>query len=397
MIIPRGSTAPKAIVLLVVAIALAGLPFAVMGGFAGLVYPPYAGIGALLAIRRPRNPIGWLLIGLSWTFLNAYAPLGGTIAALQAGTASPVEMLLAWLSVWVPTTGFVLLVSIMIIFPAGDLPTGRWRRPAIAAIAAAAFSVFLAALVPTVRITAEGQPGGLVVAFANPMTFLPDAPPWDWLTGTFPYPVFVVVLMAAAGSMLIRATRATGQERQQLRWVVAAFAALTCTLPLGFAILIVFGETVGVLAWLPTQISITLPPIAIGIAILRYRLYDIDRIVSRTIAYALVTAIVAFVFGGVILLLSTALSTFAQGQTIAVAASTLVAFAVFQPVLRRVRRDVDRRFHRARYDSDQTVARFSDRLRDQIDLAHLRSDLDATIRAAIAPRSVDIWLRDSRR
>ena len=396
MIIPRGSTAPKAIVLLVVAIALAGLPFAVMGGFAGLVYPPYAGIGALLAIRRPRNPIGWLLIGLSWTFLNAYAPLGGTIAALQAGTASPVEMLLAWLSVWVPTTGFVLLVSIMIIFPAGDLPTGRWRRHAIAAIAAAAFSVFLAALVPTVRITAEGQPGGLVVAFANPMTFLPDAPPWDWLTGTFPYPVFVVALMAAAGSMLVRATRATGQERQQLRWVVAAFAALTCTLPLGFAILIVFGESVGVLAWLPTQISVTLPPIAIGIAILRYRLYDIDRIISRTIAYALVTAIVALVFGGVILLLSTALSAFAQGQTIAVAASTLVAFAISQPVLRRVRRQVDRRFNRARYDAERTVAEFSVRLRDEVDIATVANDLDATVQGAVRPASLRLWIREAR-
>ena len=369
MTIPRGSTAPKAVVLLVVAIALAGLPFAVMGGFAGLVYPPYAGIGALLAIRRPGNPIGWLLIGLSWTFLNAYAPLRGTIAALQAGTASQFEFLMAWSSVWVPTTGFVLLVSIMIIFPAGHLPTGRWRRPAIGAIAAAAFSVLLAALVPTVRITAEGQPGrGLVVAFANPVTFLPDAPPWDWLTGTFPYPVFVVVLMAAAGSMLVRATRTTGQERQQLRWVVAAFAALTCTLPLGFAILIVFGESVGVLAWLPTQISVTLPPIAIGIAILRYRLYDIDRIISRTIAYALVTAIVAFVFGGVIVLTSAALGSFAQGQTIAVAASTLAAFAAFQPILRRVRRQVDMRFNRARYDAEQTVAEFSARLREEVDI-----------------------------
>jgi membrane protein implicated in regulation of membrane protease activity len=396
MIIPRGSTAPTATVLLVVAVALAGLPFAVMGGFAGLVYPPYAGIGALLAIRKPGNPIGWLLIGLSWTFLNAYAPLRETTAAIQAGTASPFEMLMAWSSVWVPTTGFALLLAIMIIFPTGHLPTGRWRGPAVMAIVAAAFCVLLAALVPTVRITAEGQPGQ-VVAFANPMTFLPDAPPWDWLTETFPYPVFVAVLMAAAGSMLVRATRATGQERQQLRWVVTAFAALTCTLPLGFAILIVFGDAVGVLAWLPTQISITLPPIAIGIAILRYRLYDIDRIVSRTIAYALVSAILAVVFGGVVVLLSTALSSLVQGQTIAVAASTLVAFALFQPLRRRVQSAVDRRFDRSRYDAERTVAKFSDRLRDRIDLAHLSSDLDATIRDAIAPRSFGIWIRESRR
>jgi hypothetical protein len=138
-------------------------------------------------------------------------------------------------------------------------------------------------------------------------------------------------------------------------------------------------------------------PVAIGVAILRYRLFDIDRIVSRTIAYGIVTAILAGVFGSIIVVLSTALSTYAQGQTIAVAASTLAAFAIFQPLLRRVRRNVDRRFDRARYDAEQTVARFSDRLRDDIDLGGLSSDLDATIRDAISPRSVAIWLREPHR
>jgi DNA integrity scanning protein DisA with diadenylate cyclase activity len=137
--------------------------------------------------------------------------------------------------------------------------------------------------------------------------------------------------------------------------------------------------------------------VAIGIAILRYHLYDIDRIISRTIAYALVSAILVGVFGSIIVVLSTALSTFAQGQTIAVAASTLAAFAIFQPLLRRVRRNVDRRFNRARYDAEQTVARFSDRLRDDIDLGGLSSDLDTTIRDAISPRSVAIWLRETHR
>jgi hypothetical protein len=395
MTIPQGSSAPKAVVLLVAAVALAGLPFAFMGGFAGLVYAPYAGIGALLAIRKAGNPIGWLLIGLSWTFLNAYAPLGGTTAALEAGTATPFEMLMAWSSVWVPTTGYVLLLAIMIIFPTGHLPTGRWRGAAVTAIAAAAFCVLLAALVPTVRITVAGRPGE-AVAFANPLTFLPDAPPWDWLTETFPYPVFVVVLMAAAGSMLVRATRATGQERQQLCWVVAAFAALTCTLPLAFAILLVFGDAAADLAWLPTLISVTLPPIAIGIAILRYRLYDIDRIVSRTIAYTLVTAIVAAVFGGAIVLTSAAFGSFAQGQTIAVAASTLAAFAVFQPILRRVRRQVDMRFNRARYDTEQTVAEFSARLREEVDITTVANDLDATVQRAVKPASLRVWIREAK-
>ena len=385
----RRSAASRARILLVAAIILAGVPFAVVGGLGVFVYPPYAGVGALLALRRPRNPIGWLLIGLSWTFLFAFQPSSATVAALQAGTAPPFAVLMAWSSAWLPTTGFLILLVLMIVFPAGRLPIGRWRGRAIGAIAAAAFAVVLAALVPTINTTIASE----VFTFANPFTFVPDALPWDLVTEVLPYPVFVGLLIAGAGSMVVRARRATGQERQQLRWVVAAFGVLTCALPLGFLTLIVFGDGAANVAWLPTLFSFTLPPIAIGVAILRYRLYDIDRILSRTIAYALVSAIVAVVFGGVIVLLSTALSSFAQGQTIAVAGSTLAAFAAFQPVLHRVRRGVDMRFNRARYDAEQTVAAFSARLRDEVDIATVARELDATVQDAVKPTSVQLWIR----
>ena len=389
-----GSAAPRGLVLLVAAVVLAGLPLAVIGGFGLLVYPPYAGIGALLAIRKPRNPIGWLLIGLGWVFIDAFAPLKGATAAFQAGTASTLDVLVAWLSAWIPTTGFVMLLVIMIVFPTGHLPTGRWRGPSIVAIAAAAFAVVLAALVPTIRLTAAGETGP-IVAVANPVTFLPDAPPWDWLTEVFPYPVFIGVLVAGAGSMLVRARRATGQEQQQLRWIVAAFAALTSMLPLGFAILIVFGDTAADVAWLPALVSYTLPPIAIGIAILRYRLYDLDRIVSRTIAYALVSAIVAVVFGGVIVLMSAALGSFVQGQTVAVAGSTLIAAALFQPVRRRVQTAVDHRFNRARYDAERTATDFAELLRDEVDLASVSGDIVGVVDTAFHPSTVSLWIRRS--
>jgi hypothetical protein len=392
MIDPRGSPAPRALILFVAAIVLAGLPFAVLGGYGPIGYAPYAGVGALLAIRRPRNPIGWLLIGFSWSFLFPFEPEPATVAALQAGNAPPFDMLTAWLSAWLPTMGFLILLVIMIIFPAGELPVGRWRGPAIVAIAAAAVAVLLAALVPTYQVPAAGQ----VVTVANAFTFLPDAPPWDWLTGAFPYPVFVGLLIAGATSMFVRARRASGQERQQLRWVVAAFATLTCAVPFGFAVLILFGDGAANVAWLPALVGFTLPPIAIGIAILRYRLYDIDRIVSRTISYALVTAIVATVFGGAIVLMSAALGSVAQGQTIAVAASTLAAFAAFQPVLHRVRREVDMRFNRARYDHEQTVAEFSARLREEVDIATVARDLDATVHGAVKPASLWLWIREAR-
>jgi hypothetical protein len=389
---PVGSPPPRALIVLIAAIVLAGIPVAVVSGFGVLVYPPYAGIGALLALRRHRNPIGWLLIALSWTFLFAFQPTTATAAALQAGIAPPLEIIMAWSSAWLPTSGFLLLLVIMIIFPAGRMPKDKWRWPAIAAIMAAASAVILAALVPTFKVTVDGQ----AITLPNQFTFLPDDSPWDWLTEAFPYPVFVGLLIAGAGSMLVRAGRATGPERQQLRWVVAAFAALACAIPFGFAVLIVFGDRAADVAWLPALASFTLPPIAIGIAILRYRLYDIDRIISRTIAYGLVSAIVAVVFGGVVVFLSTALSSLAEGQTVAVAASTLAAFAVFQPVLRRVRRGVDMRFNRARYDAERTVADFSARLRDEVDIATVARDLDTTVQGAVKPASLRLWIREAR-
>jgi hypothetical protein len=394
MISPVRSPAPRALAILVAVIVLAGVPFAVVGGFGMLVYPPYAGIGALLAIRRHRNPIGWLLIGLSWTFLFAFVPTLATATALQAGTASLFEMLLSWSSAWLPTVGFAFLLAIMITFPAGNLPSGRWRRPAIVAIGAAASAVVLAALVPTFKVTIEHQ-AEQVVTLPNPFTFLPDAPPWDWLTGAFPYPVFVALLLAGAGSMVVRARRATGQERQQLRWVVAAFAGLASAVPSGFAILIVFGDGATDVAWLPALLSFLLPPIAIGIAILRYRLYDIDRLISRTIGWALVKGVLVAVFAGTVLGLQAILTRVTQGQTFAVAASTLIAFALFQPVRRRVQRVVDRRFDRARYDGDLTAAAFAEHLRQQVDLAGLESDIAGVVDNALRPTSVGVWIRRS--
>jgi mannitol-specific phosphotransferase system IIBC component len=186
-------------------------------------------------------------------------------------------------------------------------------------------------------------------------------------------------------------------ERQQLKWFLSAIAVVVGAGMAMFLAAIFTRGPIGETPLIVFALAALTVPLAIGIGILRHRLFEIDRIVSRTIAYGIVTAILAVAFGSIIVVLSTALSTFAQGQAIAVAASTLAAFAIFQPLLRRVRRNVDRRFDRARYDAEQTVAKFSERLRDDIDLGDLSSDLDAAIRDAISPQSVGIWLRESRR
>jgi divalent metal cation (Fe/Co/Zn/Cd) transporter len=141
--------------------------------------------------------------------------------------------------------------------------------------------------------------------------------------------------------------------------------------------------------------GILLMPIAIGVAVLRYRLYEIDRIISRTIGWALVTGVLVAVFAGTVVGLQAILTGFTQGQTLAVAASTLIAFVLFQPVRRRVQSVVDRRFNRARYDAEGTAAAFAERQRDQVDIAGLKVDLTGTIDSALHPRALGVWIRHS--
>jgi hypothetical protein len=207
--------------------------------------------------------------------------------------------------------------------------------------------------------------------------------------------VLVGTLVTFGGAMFsigLRFRRGDPTQRQQIKW-------LSADVSLAIAVLIpalLFESVNPVVADGLSSVAILAMlamPLVIGIAILRYRLYEIDRIVSRTIAYAVVTALLAAVFGGAVVLLSTALSQVAQGQTIAVAASTLAVFAIFQPVLRRVRRAVDRRFNRARYDAEQTVAAFSTRLRDEVDITTLRDALVTTVADAVDPVEASVWLR----
>ncbi len=165
----------------------------------------------------------------------------------------------------------------------------------------------------------------------------------------------------------------------------------------GLLLLQLFGERIGGLAWAPVVVAYPMIPIAIGVAVLRYRLFEIDRLVSRTISYAAVTGLLGSLFVILILGLQELLEPFTQRQSVAVAASTLAVAALFQPVLRRVRRAVDHRFDRARYDGEQTATAFSERLRAETDLATVTADLSATARAALAPTSLDVWLRPRRR
>ena len=298
----------------------------------------------------------------------------GGVSAEQLGACFPGTVAIAWLSswIWVPAIGLAV-IFIPLLFPDGRLPSRRWRPVlwySIAAIAAASLSAL--------------RPGPLsnVSDIQNPFGIAAAAP----LIGALAFPSapeMLVVVPIAIASLIVRYRHGGATERQQLKW----FASVAVVTAIGF----------GQLSDQLSFASLALLPVGIGIAILRYRLYDIDRVISRTISYGLITALLVIVFLVVNLGLQSLLSFVTTGNSLAVAGSTLLAAALFTPVRRRVQRIVDRRFDRARYDGERTASAFSVRMRDATDLPTVAADLNGTVRRAIAPSSVGLWLRRSGR
>jgi hypothetical protein len=339
-----------------------------------------ATVGAVLASRRPRHPVGWLLLGLGLTLsagdlVYVYVrygllarpgslPAAGYLAGLSLGT----------IAIWLACAGFVLLLT-----PTGSLPSGRWRW--WARVAAAAPVVFLlGSLVEPAPLRPEYP------AVANPL-----AAPAAWVgplravTGVA-LVVCVVGVPVAAASLVVRFRRARGVERLQLRWLALA-AALA---PLAVLVAVVARGPVSNVA---AGLYLALPPLATGAAILRYRLYDLDRIISRTLAYGLLTLLLGLGYAAVVLGLGRLLR---QDSSLVVAAATLAAAVVFQPARRRVQQAVDRRFNRRRYDAANTIAAFSARLREEVDLDTLTAELLAVVDQTVQPTRASLWLRPPR-
>ena len=348
----------------------------------------FASVGAILALRRPRNVVGLVLQASGPLLVTTFC--GFLLGAWFTEVNGPDDPLAVFASVvasvTVSPTMIVVGPALALLFPDGHLPGPRWRRP----VAAIGFVLMVGTIMMMTR------PGPMNVGLAN-NPFGIRGPAWVDPVSTIglglTFLMLAAALFLAVAATVVRFRRGGRGDREQIKWFVAANAvtvALLLVITVDPALDVTWFDAIGIA-------SIALPPIAVGIAILRYRLYDIDRLIARTVSWALVTGTLVIVFAGVIVALQAVLVGFTGGQTLAVAGSTLVAFALFQPLRRRVQSAVDRRFDRARYDSELTVAKFSDRLRDEIDLASLKGVLDSTIRDAISPRSLGIWLRESKR
>jgi hypothetical protein len=356
---------------------------------------PFAGVGALLAIRRPRTSIGWILIGLGWSFAILMAPVHATAQQLAAGTADLPAAVLAVAQGGGGPAAFFLFALLAVVFPSGGLPTGRWGMLGRAALGFGLTIVVAGYLMPVISVNLAGSQA--YASVRNPIALIPDLALWRLVTPDSSIFPVMLVMVAAAVSLIVRVRRARGTERQQLRWFAAALAFVVLGVGTGFAVgFLVPGTSASGIAWIPAILAFTSVPAAVGIAVLRYRLYDIDRIISRTLAYAVMTAILAIVFAGIIVGLQTLFATFTSGSTLAVAASTLVVAALFQPLRQRIQRAVDHRFNRARYDAEQTVAGFSVRMRDEMDISTVAADLRGTVLGAVNPSSLGLWIREAR-
>jgi hypothetical protein len=345
----------------------------------------FSTVGAVIAPRTPSgNPIGWLFCVVGLLFALAHFSAEYAIYTLLAapGPLLPGGEAAAWIAswLWVPQLGSVVLV--ILLFPDGRLPSRGWR-----------WFAWLSVLLVAVGAVSSALSPGPIIALGpihNPLAI--ESIPNAYQTAER---VVNTLMLIAAISLFMRLRRAREPERQQIKWFVYAVAlvvsAAIVTYPVSEAIGSVWLKWIGFVPFIVGVMSI---PISMGIAITRYRLYDIDIIINRTLVYGPLTATLAVIyFGGIVLLQGVFVALTGERSTLAVVASTLAIAALFNPLRRRIQGFVDRRFYRKKYDAAKTLEGFSARLRDETDLDALRGDLEGVVRETIQPAHVSLWLR----
>jgi uncharacterized membrane protein YhdT len=350
----------------------------------------YAPVGALIASRHPENPVGWLLCLYGFVISLSYFSAEYAIYTLLAQPDSlPAGEALAWVFSWMLPLVIGFSTLSYLLFPTGRLPSRRWRWTVWLSVAFIMVGVLLGAF--------SSEPLSDLGPIQNPLGIVGLADIYSAIL----YTTFSVLLVAVISSVFVRLRRAGGVEHQQIKWFAYAVAANAIAVVVAYVIpgLIetpLWFERVG---FALNNIVIPAIPIAIGIAILRYRLYDIDLLINRTLVYGSLTLMLALVYFGGVTATQTIFRTLTgqeQQPQIAVVVSTLVIAALFTPLRRRIQRFIDRRFYRRKYDARKTLEDFSAQLRDETDLEALSNDLLGVVRDTMQPAHVSLWLGPSR-
>src|SRR4051812_21826407 len=360
-----------------------------MAVFELVAFTALAAIGALIASRQPRNPIGWiisaapLLLEVGTLCERAYS----SALLTDPGSTSAAQLAL-WLANWIWVPALVpVLTLVPLFFPTGKPPTPRWRwLLRLAAAGGAAVAVgFALAPGPLDNYPKVDNPLGLGAGLSGVI---------DAITG-LGFLMLAVAVLGSAAAVIYRFRRSRGVERQQLKWVAAA----TAVSGLGWSAMAGVGSFVDSptgdfdLGWILLVLGMLVIAGAVGIAMLRYRLYDIDVVINRTLVYGALTATLAAAYLGSVLLLQLALSGLTSGSGLSIAASTLAVAGLFRPARARIQALVDRRFYRSKYDAGRTLESFAARLRDEVDLSALDAELRGVVADTMQPAHVSLWLR----
>jgi hypothetical protein len=348
---------------------------AVLGDLAAFMLPT---VGLVIAVRRPKLVFGWLMLVASFAFIGGELAHSYATQALRHPGTLPAGMVAAFLQS-LQLIGFAVLPLLLLLFPDGQLPTRRWKPVAWAAVVSPVLMLPLLLLTPGLMV--DGVP-----ASQNPLGLqaLDDLD----LVGPL-FAAWYLILLLALVSLLLRFRRARGEQRQQLKWVVFGAALF----PISFLVEELGNPTLNAISDL---LAIAAFCWAIGVAILKYRLYDIDRLINRTLVYGLLTALLGAVYAAVVLVLGQLFGGLgAEPPSWAVAGATLAVAALFQPARRRIQQVVDRRFNRHKYDMAQTVEAFTARLRDEVELDALSGELLAVVDQTMQPTLASLWLRRS--
>jgi hypothetical protein len=344
----------------------------------------FSTVGALVASRRPENSIGWLFLSGAFLWILGELTLEyGVYTLITAPGTLPAGAWMAWFGAWARGIGWFLIVMfLLLLFPTGRLPSPRWRPVmwgAVGFVVLFTLTSWLSPVSTDTRLPFVRNPLGLEFEVMD-------------LLDEVAYLMFPLLLVTSGAAVIVRFRRSRGDERQQLKWFAYAVAVMVVLFVLWFSLVVLGFVRPGALGF---TVPLTGLPIAAGIAILKYRLYDIDVVINRTLVYGALTATLALVYFGGVVGLQYVFRVLTGGESqLAVVASTLAIAALFNPLRRRIQAFIERRFYRRKYDAAQTLETFNARLRDETDLDALAGDLVTIVRETMQPEHASLWLRE---